>query len=104
MGTTTDSYTVNTPALVINPECTLTPSLGFIAGWMYLLAKSASAATAALGFAGYFLHTFGLPAGPFRDHPGLAEVQKTRGGDATSPGAQDPGLRSKGSILLGEGC
>lgn len=43
----------------------LTPSLGFIAGWMYLLAKSASAATAALGFAGYFLHTFGLPAGPW---------------------------------------
>ncbi len=31
----------------------LTPSLGFTAGWMFLWAKSASAATAALGFAGY---------------------------------------------------
>jgi len=29
--------------------------LGFLAGWMFLIAKSASAATAALGFAGYFL-------------------------------------------------
>lgn len=34
----------------------LTPSLGFTAGWMFLCAKSASAATAALGFAGYLLH------------------------------------------------
>ena len=31
----------------------LTPSLGFTAGWMFLCAKSASAATAALGFAMY---------------------------------------------------
>jgi APA family basic amino acid/polyamine antiporter len=31
----------------------LTPALGFSAGWLFLLAKSASAATAALGFAGY---------------------------------------------------
>ncbi|MCC7420766.1 MAG: amino acid permease [Planctomycetaceae bacterium] len=31
----------------------LNPSLGFTAGWMFLCAKSASAATAALGFAGY---------------------------------------------------
>ncbi len=31
----------------------LTPYLGFTAGWMFLLAKSASAATAALGFAFY---------------------------------------------------
>jgi basic amino acid/polyamine antiporter, APA family len=31
----------------------LTPWLGFSAGWMFLCAKSASAATAALGFAGY---------------------------------------------------
>lgn len=29
------------------------PSVGFVAGWMFLIAKSASAATAALGFAGY---------------------------------------------------
>lgn len=33
----------------------LNPVLGFTAGWMFLLAKSASAATAALGFAGYVL-------------------------------------------------
>jgi APA family basic amino acid/polyamine antiporter len=33
----------------------LTPSLGFTAGWMFLCAKTASAATAALGFGGYVL-------------------------------------------------
>ena len=33
----------------------LGPALGFTAGWTFLLAKSASAATAALGFAGYLL-------------------------------------------------
>ncbi|MHC5022886.1 MAG: APC family permease [Planctomycetota bacterium] len=33
----------------------LNPTLGFTAGWMFLCAKSASAATAALGFAGYLL-------------------------------------------------
>jgi basic amino acid/polyamine antiporter, APA family len=33
----------------------LNPTLGFSAGWMFLLAKSASAATAALGVAGYLL-------------------------------------------------
>ncbi|MDY7021799.1 MAG: APC family permease [Cyanobacteriota bacterium] len=38
----------------------LNPILGFTAGWMFLLAKSASAATAALGFSGYLLNTFGL--------------------------------------------
>ncbi|MBE9228362.1 amino acid permease [Phormidium sp. LEGE 05292] len=32
--------------------------LGFTAGWMFLVAKSASAATAALGFAGYLLNAF----------------------------------------------
>lgn len=37
----------------------LNPTLGFIAGWMFLCAKSASAATAALGFAGYLLLTLG---------------------------------------------
>jgi APA family basic amino acid/polyamine antiporter len=36
----------------------LHPILGFSAGWMFLCAKSASAATAALGFAGYLLYTF----------------------------------------------
>src|SRR5688572_2344114 len=34
----------------------LRPWLGFTAGWMFLCAKSASAATAALGFAGYLLN------------------------------------------------
>ncbi len=38
----------------------LRPSLGFTAGWMFLCAKSASAATAALGFAGYTLNLFGV--------------------------------------------
>jgi basic amino acid/polyamine antiporter, APA family len=33
----------------------LGPALGFTAGWTFLLAKGASAATAALGFAGYLL-------------------------------------------------
>jgi APA family basic amino acid/polyamine antiporter len=37
----------------------LTPWLGFSAGWMFLSAKTASAATAALGFAGYLLHLVG---------------------------------------------
>jgi len=37
----------------------LHPSLGFTAGWMFVCAKSASAATAALGFAGYVLNVFG---------------------------------------------
>lgn len=39
----------------------LNPMLGFTAGWVFLLAKSASAATAALGFAGYFLDALGIP-------------------------------------------
>ncbi len=34
----------------------LRPWLGFTAGWMFLCAKSASAATAALGFVGYLLN------------------------------------------------
>jgi APA family basic amino acid/polyamine antiporter len=38
----------------------LNPWLGFTAGWMFLVAKSASAATAALGFAGYLLNAFGV--------------------------------------------
>lgn len=31
------------------------PRIGFVAGWMFMFAKSASAATAALGFSGYVL-------------------------------------------------
>ncbi|WP_039962689.1 APC family permease [Rhodopirellula europaea] len=41
----------------------LTPSMGFTAGWMFLCAKSASAATAALGFAGYALQLFQVDRG-----------------------------------------
>src|SRR5690349_18863540 len=37
----------------------LHPSLGFTAGWMFLCAKGASAATAALGFAGYVSNAIG---------------------------------------------
>lgn len=37
----------------------LSPAFGFAAGWMFLLAKSASAATAALGFGGYLLDLLG---------------------------------------------
>ncbi|MEZ6115607.1 MAG: APC family permease [Pirellulaceae bacterium] len=39
----------------------LSPNLGFVAGWMFLCAKSASAATAALGFAGYLTTMLDLP-------------------------------------------
>jgi APA family basic amino acid/polyamine antiporter len=41
----------------------VSPALGFTAGWMFLCAKTASAATAALGFAGYVTTTFGLRDG-----------------------------------------
>ncbi len=41
----------------------LRPWLGFIAGWLFLCAKSASAATAALGLAGYFVHAVGWSLG-----------------------------------------
>ena len=37
----------------------LNPALGFTAGWMFLCAKTASAATAALGFGGYLLRLVG---------------------------------------------
>jgi basic amino acid/polyamine antiporter, APA family len=39
----------------------LHPYAGLIAGWLFLLAKSASAATAALGFASYLLAALGQP-------------------------------------------
>lgn len=37
---------------------------GFMAGWFFLIAKSASAATAALGFGGYLLNFLGITDGP----------------------------------------
>lgn len=52
----------------------LTPSLGFSAGWMFLCAKSASAASAALGFAGYTLVTLDVSPGSWRVPLALAAV------------------------------
>ncbi len=43
----------------------LTPVLGFSAGWMFLVAKSGSAAAAALGFSGYLCRLVGIDAGRF---------------------------------------
>lgn len=52
---------------------TLTPGLGFLAGWTFLCAKSASAATAALGCAGYVLAALGrAPSLPERVGLGFA--------------------------------
>jgi len=52
----------------------LSPAAGFLAGWMFLCAKSASAATAALGFAGYTLTAFGVGGGTARVALGVAVV------------------------------
>jgi basic amino acid/polyamine antiporter, APA family len=41
----------------------LNPTLGFSAGWMFLVAKGASAATAALGLGGYLLLLLGFEPG-----------------------------------------
>lgn len=41
----------------------LSPAFGFSAGWMFMLAKSASAATAALGLSGYLLDALGRDPG-----------------------------------------
>jgi APA family basic amino acid/polyamine antiporter len=52
----------------------LSPAAGFLAGWMFLCAKSASAATAALGFAGYVLTALGIPGSAARIALGVAIV------------------------------
>jgi APA family basic amino acid/polyamine antiporter len=52
----------------------LHPALGFIAGWLFLCAKSASAATAALGFAGYAMNLLGLNAASWQVGPALGLV------------------------------
>jgi basic amino acid/polyamine antiporter, APA family len=44
----------------------LNPTMGFVAGFMFLAAKTASAATAALGLAGYALHLVGITGAPAR--------------------------------------
>jgi APA family basic amino acid/polyamine antiporter len=41
----------------------LSPAAGFTAGWLFLCAKTATAATAALGFAGYLIKTTGINVG-----------------------------------------
>lgn len=52
----------------------LTPSLGFSAGWLFLCAKSASAATAALGCAGYACGALALDGAGWRRALALAVV------------------------------
>lgn len=52
----------------------LSPTLGFSAGWMFLCAKSASAATAALGLAGYTLANLGITNASWRIALALAAV------------------------------
>lgn len=47
---------------------------GFSAGWMFLLAKSASAATAALGFGGYLLNLLGITSGQWLIPIGVVTV------------------------------
>lgn len=42
----------------------LGPSWGFSAGWMFLVAKTASAATAVLGCTGYLFHLLDIQTGP----------------------------------------
>lgn len=44
----------------------LSPALGFAAGWTFMLAKTASAATAALGLSGYLLDLAGVGDGGWR--------------------------------------
>lgn len=55
----------------------LRPWLGFSAGWMFLCAKTASAATAALGFAAYLLQLLGVDAGLRAVVAGAAAVAVT---------------------------
>lgn len=52
----------------------LNGTLGFTAGWMFLCAKSASAATAALGFSGYVLSAFDVTGQLWRIGLGLLAV------------------------------
>jgi len=51
----------------------LGPSFGFVAGWLFLVAKSASAATAALGCSAYLLNLIGAEAG-LRTHLSLGLI------------------------------
>jgi len=53
----------------------LGPRWGFTAGWMFLCAKSASAATAALGVSGYLLHTLDKLARPLANQDAMIAGQ-----------------------------
>lgn len=52
----------------------LNPTMGFLAGWLFLFAKSASAATAALGLSGYVLSALGAESRGLRVGLGLMVV------------------------------
>jgi APA family basic amino acid/polyamine antiporter len=52
----------------------INPVVGFAAGWTFLLAKSASAATAALGFSAYLLNVAGVTWMPARTPVALLAV------------------------------
>ena len=52
----------------------LNSRMGFTAGWMFLCAKSASAATAALGFSGYVLNAVGEDSPTWQVPLGVAAV------------------------------
>ena len=54
----------------------LNPTLGFSAGWMFMLAKSASAATAALGLSGYLLDLAGVDRDCKTHHLGRASITR----------------------------
>jgi APA family basic amino acid/polyamine antiporter len=57
----------------------VSPAAGFLAGWMFLCAKSASAATAALGFAGYTLTALGVGGATARVALGVVGVAAVTG-------------------------
>ncbi|UCD23741.1 MAG: amino acid permease [Gemmatimonadota bacterium] len=52
----------------------LKPAFGFSAGWLFLCAKSASAAAAALGFAAYTLNALGIASTEYRTPLALLAV------------------------------
>ncbi|MEX2532223.1 MAG: APC family permease [Gemmatimonadota bacterium] len=68
----------------------LSPALGFSAGSLFLLAKSASAATAALGVGGYLILLLQAPGGA--SPPSAASLP--------SSGALLPGLLAAGTVVL----
>ncbi len=67
----------------------VTPAVGFTAGWMFLIAKGASAATAALGFAGYLWSAIG--AGAAGNAAGAAGTAAGAAGTATGAAGNTAG-------------